>query len=452
MTDAERIADLERQLAEALHTIGELRRELEEWKRGHRERRKRRSSRAEGVKRVTGVGPGRPFGAKGSNRPVPTEIHREEHHPVPACCPDCGGEVEVGPDTQSTIVQDIPPIRVENVRHVGCVGKCKGCGKRVAAKLPGMSRLGDAASQVLLGPNLTALGLSLRFEEHVSLYGIRRLFGNWLGVQVSASGLSQLFTRTRMRTAPATEEIKLHVRSSGLVSMDETTLRQNGAGAWVWLARTDDASWFRVELSRGAWVADEMIGEGFTGTICSDFYGAYTRRDDWTHGYCGAHTIREAKKIAEVTSDPLAQQFSDRLRSIFREGQEAQASGDVQAREHVKRRMRYLAGSTAFTTLPDVVRLQNRIDEHFDGIMLYVDRPDVPMTNNAAERDVRPIALHRNVTGGTRSATGSDDLAHWMSVSQTLKKNGMPLRAWIVAAWDAHLAGRPPPSVFPAPN
>ena len=269
---------------------------------------------------------------------------------------------------------------------------------------------------------------------------------------MSASGLSQLFNRTRQHTAPALDEIKLRVRASDVVSLDETTLRQNGAGAWVWIARTDEASLFRVELSRGAWVADELIGEGYAGIICSDFYGAYTRRGDWKHGYCGAHTIREAKKIAEVTSDPLAVRFSDRLRSIFHEGQVAQASGDAQTREHVRRRMRRLAHSAAFSALPDLVRLQNRIDEHFDGIMLYVDHPEVPMTNNAAERDVRPIAVQRKVTGGTRSPEGSDDLAHWMSVSQTLKKNGKSMGTWVVDAYDAHLAARPPPSVFAAPN
>ena len=43
-----------------------------------------------------------------------------------------------------------------------------------------------------------------------------------------------------------------------------------------------------------------MLGEDFAGVVCSDFYGVYTGHDDWLHAYCGAHTIREAKKIAEL--------------------------------------------------------------------------------------------------------------------------------------------------------
>jgi transposase len=452
VTDVERIADLERQLAEALRTIEELRKELEEWKRGHRERSKRRSSRPEGTRKTTGRGPGRRAGAKGSNRPVPDRIDREVVHPVPACCPDCGGEVEAGPETQSTIVQDIPPVRPENVRHVGGVGQCKRCHKRVVAKLPGMSALGDAATQVQLGPGIVALGLSLHVDEHVTVHGVSRLFGTWFGVRVTPSGLCQLFARQAARTAPALDEVQTHVRTSAVVGMDETSIRQNGQLGWAWIARTETASLFRIELSRGAWVAEDLLGTGFQGVVCSDFYGAYTRMGDWKHGYCNAHTIREAKKIAEVTGDPDAVRFSNRLRSILSAGQLAQLSGDDEEREHVRRRMNYLIGSTAFEHLPDVVRLQARLSEHYDGVMLFVDRPDVPMTNNGSERDIRPFAMHRKVTGGTRSARGSRTLAHWMTVTQTLRKNTMPLGPWIGIAWEAHLAGRPPPSVFPAPN
>ncbi len=114
--------------------------------------------------------------------------------------------------------------------------------------------------------------------------------------------------------------------------------------------------------------------------------------------------------------------------------------------------MSYLVGSTAFAHLPDVVRLQRRLHDHYDGVLLFVDRPDVPMTNNATEHDIRPFAMHRKVTGGTRSARGSRTLAHHMSVNQTLRKNGLPLRAWVGDAYEAHLQQRPPPSVFAPPN
>ena len=42
--------------------------------------------------------------------------------------------------------------------------------------------------------------------------------------------------------------------------MDETGHRHNGVAGYAWLARTDDASLYRVELSRGGWVAGSRRG------------------------------------------------------------------------------------------------------------------------------------------------------------------------------------------------
>ena len=48
-------------------------------------------------------------------------------------------------------------------------------------------------------------------------------------------------------------------------------------------------------------------------------------------------------------------------------------------------------------------------------------------TNNATERDLRPLCLHRKATGGTRSVEDSATLTHWMTVTQTLRKQGLEL-------------------------
>ena len=85
----------------------------------------------------------------------------------------------------------------------------------------------------------------------------------------------------------------------------------------MWLMRTDHVSVFRVEMSRGAWVAEAMLGADFKGAVCSDFYGVYRSHDDWVHGYCGAHTIREAKKLAELEPCTETEEFRDRLTGFY---------------------------------------------------------------------------------------------------------------------------------------
>jgi transposase len=454
----ERIRELERenaelrgQLDEARKRIGELTNELEEWRRGHRERRRRRSSRPEGQRGATGRGPGRPMGGKGSNRPVPERIDETIDYPLPPKC-TCGGPVQATGEEQSTIVQDLPPIEVRNVRHVAPVGRCTRCGVRCVSRLPGTTAQGETGAQVQLGPGVQALSINLHFEHHVPLRGVAGLLGDWFGVQVTASGLAQMFDRLRVRTAPARAEILVKLRTSAVTGFDETSHRQDGKGAWLWLGRTDKLSYFHVDHSRGSEVFDQILGEGFVGVVVSDFYGAYTRRTDLVHAYCNGHTLREVKKIAEVRPAPLTIEFRDRLGDIFAAGKRAQEADDRRAGANVRRRMHRLIDTDRFGADADLLRLQGRLDQHFDDVLRYVGRPDVPMTNNDSERDLRPAAVHRKIAGGTRSANGSETYAHWMSVTQTLDKNEVNLRSWIEGSFQAHLAGRPPPSVLAPPS
>ena len=453
MTLEERIADLERRLAEALQKVEalreenvRLRKELEEWRRGHRERSKRRSSRAEGRRTTEPKKPGRKPGHAGAFRKVP-KPDRTEMHPLPPRCA-CGGQVSPTGETERTIVQDIPVPRVENVEHVAPVGKCDRCGARVVAPLPGAVAGGQTVCEVQLGPRVQGLVLQLRFDGRMSLGCIASTCRTWFGLEVTKGGLSQLIDRLRDRTEASYDEVMDRVRGSAVVGLDETGLRQNGVGGWVWLARTDEASLFRVELSRGGWVAESILGAGFTGVVCSDFYGVYTARLDWRHGYCWAHTIRETKKVAEVDPGPLTAGFRDELSAWYAEGITVQRRGRLAERSAAREHLRNIIEDRPAWEHPDVVRLCLRLDQNFEGVTAFLDHRQIPATNNATERDIRPIAAMRKVTGGTRSANGSRSLAHWMTITQTLRKNDLSLRDYVANVWDAHLHGHPPPSVF----
>lgn len=453
MISEERIAELERRLQEALRenaTLREenarLRKELEEWKRGHRERAKRRSSRAEGCRQGRGKRPGRRGGHAGAFRAVP-KPDRTVVHPLPSRC-GCGGHVKPNGETESTIVQDLPVPRVENVQHVAPVGLCDRCHRRVVAKLPGAVRAGQSVAQVQLGPNAQALILQLRYEGRMSLGCMVSVLDTWFGLQITKGGITQLVDRVRNRTEGSYFEVLKHVRAAGVVGLDETGLRQDGATGWVWLARTHEASLFRIELSRGSWVAEAMLGEGFVGVVCSDFYGVYTARQDWRHGYCWGHTLREAKKIAEVDPTPATVGFRDELSDWYAGALQTQRRGRLTEREAAKDQLADILVDGPSWQHPDIERLCDRLAEHFEGATAFVDDRKIPATNNETEQDIRPIALMRKVTGGTRSAKGSRSLAHWMTITQTLRKNGLSLREYVIEAYQAHLRGRAPPSVF----
>jgi transposase len=458
VTSAERIEQLEEELrrrdAEHQREIAALRealekalKELEEWKRGFRERGKRRSSSAEGQRRNTGRGPGRKAGHEGAHRPVPKRIDRTVEYPAPTRC-GCGGAVEPTDEQRSTIVEDVPVVRAEIVKHVAHVGRCKQCRQQVSAPLPGQTPHGRSVARTQVGPNATAMAVSLRFDHHVSLAGIATFFGGWLGLHITAGGISHLLARHGERAQPAVDEIQSHIRRSDVAGMDETGLRQNGVAGYVWLARTQDASLYRVELSRGGWVAEQMLGSDYAGVVVSDFYGVYTGRDDWDHGYCGAHVVREAKKIAECNPTERTEAFRDRICAWYVDAKKAQMRGNASIRHGLRVRLGRLIADADLGLHVEVQRLQARLDQRFHGITTFLDRRDVPADNNGTERDLRLPAQHRKATGGTRSPRGSLTLARWMSIAQTRRKNGLPLRDFVLRLSENHRLGKPPPSVF----
>ena len=58
--------------------------------------------------------------------------------------------------------------------------------------------------------------------------------------------------------------------------------------------------------------------------------------------------------------------------------------------------------------------------------MFITDR-DVPATNNACERALRPSVIFRKVTNGFRSEWGAQTYAAFRSVVSTAKVNGRPV-------------------------
>ena len=51
--------------------------------------------------------------------------------------------------------------------------------------------------------------------------------------------------------------------------------------------------------------------------------------------------------------------------------------------------------------------------------------PDVPPTNNQAERDLRPSVIARKVSGGTRSPDGSTTIARLATLFRTWRAHDL---------------------------
>ena len=66
-------------------------------------------------------------------------------------------------------------------------------------------------------------------------------------------------------------------------------------------------------------------------------------------------------------------------------------------------------------------------------MLRFLTDPQVPFTNNLAERDVRMMKLRQKISGGFRSEDGAKDFAVIRSVLSTARKQGWNILATLIA-------------------
>ncbi len=84
-------------------------------------------------------------------------------------------------------------------------------------------------------------------------------------------------------------------------------------------------------------------------------------------------------------------------------------------------------------TLPEERRLQKRLIKHKDWIFTFMASPDVPPDNNSSERAIKAAKIKDKVSGGFRSALGANRFAQLLSLTQTLRKQTLPILATLTA-------------------
>lgn len=80
----------------------------------------------------------------------------------------------------------------------------------------------------------------------------------------------------------------------------------------------------------------------------------------------------------------------------------------------------------------------------------FVDIEDVPPTNNAAERAIRPAVLWRKGSFGTDSTAGSRFVERILTVVATLRQQGRHVLEYLAGACEAHAIGGVIESLLPA--
>lgn len=233
---------------------------------------------------------------------------------------------------------------------------------------------------------------------------------------------------------PIYAQIGEAVRQAPVAHADETTHYRGGERRWLWTFCTASVVYFLIHYSRGKGAANELL-QAFEGILISDRHGGYNDHPADRRQLCWAHILRNLERIA-VRRGPagalgqqlvrlarltvrvehrwrrsgylptLQQHRLHRLREVFRQGFEQGA------RDHPNSR----TGNQCRRLLNDEPMLWT-----------FLTHPGLPLTNNTAERALRPYVIWRKISFFSQSSRGDQFRPLILSVTETCKRLGLSI-------------------------
>jgi transposase len=315
---------------------------------------------------------------------------------------------------------DLPTVTPVVTRVERYAGHCRCCGGTTLAPLPEGLEPGTPFSL-----NIVALAMYLRFAHHVSYRRLSRLMLELFGLAISEGALDAAFQRRKPRFDAETAAILARLRRARVVCSDETGVRVDGHNCWNWVFQNDEVVIHVIRRSRGAGVVAEVMAGHRPAIWVSDLYSAQRgHAEAWQ--ICLAHQLRDCQFAIEAGDAVFAPRLKALLLRAVVLARRHRNLAESTRREYRRRLERALDAVMALApSNQHGQRLRRRYGRLREHLFTFLDYPEVSADNNGSERELRPTATYRKVTGGFRSDWGADLYAAVRSVIGTAARRGI---------------------------
>jgi transposase len=400
-------------------------------------------SREDRGERKPAARPGRRRGAPGHSRTQMLPVDAEQTH-APHGCAICASALdESQPSRRHSahyVLDLVSPVGgghglvVTQTKHIYVERRCAVCGHWSRA-LPGRCEE-DATWTVklsechLAGPMLVAFICALTQRMRLSRAKVREFLSDWLGLSLSTATINQCVHEAARAVEPVVEqEILTTVRNIELLHADETSWKEHGQLLWLWVFTCATATLFIVGR-RTREMVQRVLGEGFRNWLMSDGYWAYRELDQRLR--CLPHVIRKARALEEgfdAHGRALGRHVLDVIASVMQavyEARGAPAQTGLRAR-HAPRLSELLEHCLRVVDAPHekTRALARELLNDWDTFWVVLDHPELPLSNNEAERALRHWVIARRIGMGTRTPQGTRAFALLASVIETCRKRAV---------------------------
>jgi transposase len=422
LLSAQRITELEAENARLREDNERLRGGLEEARRAGK---RQAAPFSRGEKKTDPAKPGRKPGERYGRKarrlpPGPERVDEQVDVPLPACCPDCGGDVvldEVAEQFQEELVPAHSRIRRYNI----ALGHCTGCRRRVRSRHPEQTSDALGAAGVMLGPVAHALAAWLHVGLGVPMAKVCKILTRLGGVSVTPGGLHSALHKTAGDAESTYNALLETLRGSTAVAADETGWRIDAERHWLWVYVGDMVTVYDIAPGRGFGQAAAILDKDFAGVLERDGWAPYRRFAKAAHQSCLAHLLRRCREMIADTADGQAE-IPHELRRILLDALAArdQNLADDALTEAVAALQARVEAFCARTPACDPDRrLVKHVINEKDHLFAFLTTPGVRATNWEAEQALRGMIVNRKHWGGNKTRKGADTTAVLASVLRT---------------------------------
>jgi transposase len=340
--------------------------------------------------------------------------------PYPQACDRCEMALTAAMATGHATRQvfDLPeprPLVVTEHRADTCC--CASCGARTKAAFPT-----GVVAPVQYGPQISAVVVYLLHGHFLPEDRLAELMCDLFGVSLVPATIARMSRCCARRLESFLEAVREGVCGTKVKHLDETGFRLGGKTQWLHIASTALLTFYRVSAKRGSLLA------GVVGIVVHDHWKPYYTMKGVLHALCNAHHLRELKALIEIEHEDWARKMQVLLRRACHAANLARQKGiPLKPRLIARIERRYdaiVAEGLAFHHAQPALRrarrhgwkprrighnLLGRLDLRRADVLRFLHNPDVPFTNNDAERDARMMKLRQKISGGFRAQTSADE-------------------------------------------
>jgi transposase len=366
---------------------------------------------------------------KPARRPLPAHLPRERIiYPAPAVCPCCGNSRlrKIGEDVTETL--ELIPRQWKVIQHIREKFSCRACEAITQPPAPS-----HPIARGRAGPKLLAHVLFAKYGLHLPL-----------------NRQSDVYER---------EGIDLHVFAAERIHADDTTVPVLAKGKTrvgrLWTYVRDDrpfagpdppAAVFFYSRDRGGEHPDQHLA-GYAGLMQADAYAGFTKLYEANRkggpiieAACWAHARRKFFDLARISKAPIAAEAVKRIDVLFaieREinglmPQERLCVRQERSRPLIIELQTWLREQRArLSKNSDTTKAINYSLNRWDAFTRFLDDGRLCMSNNAAERELRAVALGRKNWTFAGSDEGGRRAAAIYTLIATAKLNDVDPQAWL---------------------